>query len=501
MQTNQLAVKTNHGIKIMDRLPRELVTEILSLTQEEWCDLEKWYNMRLIDRGFKALIDACPKLWRRVDPLAGYAFVRRQIERAKGMPLWVQTDVSREEPRGAAWVLGHSDLIERLTLFVASSETHDSLEIVTDIFDIVEFPHLRRLCIRRDGPSGDRTLSLPPFRAELLDASALTHIEFFGISYPTYALSSNTSLRSLFLDTSRSAESTIALADLQQVLPALPLLSSLTLGGIIDVDSDDLQQPPSTLLSLTEFAYFGSAIDLDRVFTAFPLPNVTSWTFRLTARRGDIPTTSGFMRILRACVNLPAWATLRWLSSTEGRLQLFHGNSPRTFSLRLSVQDSTPSQVLSDLLDGVESLPSVTRLDLHGGPSFLQVGETIDEDTERVLVALRSVERVVVHGNGNSWENIPRILQRRLAQGDNVWGKVVFVEFGRGVALPHVARVWLEFFGRLQSIGEPLRVLKLTGWTLQTASPWEFRTLAAKLREVVEMVEGEAERDEWQVTF
>lgn len=84
-------------------------------------------------------------------------------------------------------------------------------------------------------------------------------------------------------------------------------------------------------------------------------------------------------------------------------------------------------------MTGVESLPSVKELDLHGGPFFLGNSEPDDEDIDMVLVALRSVERVVVRGDGISWVHVPKIL-RRLAEDENMWKNVVAVEFGRA---PH----------------------------------------------------------------
>lgn len=482
----------------MNCLPLEVVTDIFVLTQED--DMEEWYDKRLVSPGWKEVIDGCPKLWRRVDLAAGFKFVGKQMERASGLPLWVQTDVSQCEPFGAAWIVAYSDVIEQLTLYVRSDQKHDGLEVVKDIFEIVQFPLLRRLTIRREGRSGDQTVSLPIFPAELVDPSALTHIELTNVSYPASALAYNTSLRVLRLDNSSSA-STIALGDLRNVLAALPLLVDLTLGGKLAVNRDDLKLPPTTLATLTEFAFFGSMKCLDHLFAAFLLPGVESWKFRLRVGRAGISSASRLRTVMRTCAALPSKIDMRWVSSTGSRVQLLGGDYPRSFALQLSARHSSPCEILSDLLVGVESLPSVTQLHLHGGSDFLEVGEPRDEEVERFLVAARSVERVVFHGNGNSWVRVPDVLRRRLAMGMNIWEKIVTVEFGRGVALPYVVRVWLTLFWRLQWRGTPLRVLRLQGWMLQTASTWEFRTLAEQLGQVAETVEGDLDHDEYQVTF
>lgn len=295
--------------------------------------------MRLVSPELKEVIDGSPILWRRVDLLAGYSFVGRQVKRTNGVPLWVQTDVSQHKVFGAAWIVAHSDLIERLTLFVASDENNDSPGIVTDIFDVARFSCLRRLHIRRAGPSGGRILSLPAFPTQLVDPSALTHIEC--ISYPASALASNIFLRVIRLEKLDGAPG-ITPVDLQNVLPVLPLLSSLTIGGRLVIDSGTPRCPPSVLSSLTEFAFLGSIESLDHLFAAFLLPGIASWVSESEVGTAGIPAGSRLRDILRICAALPTKVMLRWVSSTESQVQIFDGASPRAFSLQLSLSHTTP---------------------------------------------------------------------------------------------------------------------------------------------------------------
>lgn len=287
--------------------------------------MEEWYDMRLVGQCWKRAIDGCPKLWRRVDLLSGWNFVEKQVERAKGVPLWVQTDLEKYEALGLAWVVAYADQIERLTLFVAPDEKHGGVGIVNHIFNITQFPCLRGIHILREGPvregeaSEGETVSLALFPAQFVDPSALAHIEFTGVSYPISALAANISLRVLRLDIANS-NSRIALADLQKTLPALPMLDCLTLGGSLDIDNDDLKRPPSIVPSLTEFVFIGSVACLDHFLAIFLLPGISSWNVRLRAGRMGVPTESRLRGIIKAYAASPTKVILRLVSSTESQV-------------------------------------------------------------------------------------------------------------------------------------------------------------------------------------
>lgn len=484
----------------MDHLPVEIIAEILLLAQEGLDDMKEWYRKRLVSPKWRQLIDSSPRMWRRVYLLAGARFVEKQVERAKDVPLWVQADISQREPFGSTWVEAHAGLIERLTMFVASNRKRDSLHVVENMFNATHFPKLRHLRIRRDGPNGSRPFSLPILPEQFVDQSALTLIEFTGISYPISALATHTSLRVLRLDSTKSAFR-IALADLQALLPTLPLLANLTLGGILDIEDDDLESSPSALTSLTDFSFFGNTSQLELFFAVFLLPNVVSWRFRLKAGKTGIPLTGSLGAIVKAYVVSSTQVALRWVSTKESQVQLYDGASPGTFALQLSMFRTGPCKILTDLLTGTGSLPSATQLHLHGGSHLMDVNEPNDDVIDEVLEALRNVGRVTISGNGNSWVRIPVVLQRRLSKMDNLWQNVAVVEFVMGQTLPYVVRDWVSLFRSMKRRGASLPMLRIKEWVIQSATPWEARSLTLDLEEVIVRVEGKPYEDVWAVTF
>lgn len=89
---------------------------------------------------------------------------------------------------------------------------------------------------------------------------------------------------------------------------------------------------------------------------------------------------------------------------------------------------------------------------------------------DSLLVAMRSVERVVVYGNGNSWVQIPTFLRERLGVKDDVWKYVVDMEFGKGLAVPRIVKDWAGFFRKLKKSGTPLHLLRLRDWMTPTVT-------------------------------
>ncbi|EIM89507.1 uncharacterized protein STEHIDRAFT_108229 [Stereum hirsutum FP-91666 SS1] len=473
----------------MEQIPLELVSEILLLTQEELVDMQEWYDLRLVRSSWKRVIDGSPKLWRRVDTASGPEFVDKQVERAKGMNLWVQADISQRKVYGRTWVERHRGVIERLTLFVASDRECDSSHMVARMMKETHFPILRHFRVRREGVSSGRLASLPQLPVTFVHPPALSYLEFTGIFYPIPTLASNVNIRFLRLDCENSSF-TISLTELQALLPILPALTSLTLGGSFDIESDDVKRPSPTLASLTQFSFLGKIEDLDLLLCRFLLPAVEHWRFRLKVGRQGIPSRCGLRRIVKDCAGLPTKVVLRWLSKVESTVRVVDRASLSTFSLKLIARRGAPFQTLSDLLGGVGPLPSVRDLVLHGGANSLDVCEPDDDVIDGVLEALRGVERVVVSGNGNSWVRVPVVLKRRLGGMDNLWENVGMVKFFEVITLPYTVKDWTSYLGRMKQRGSPLRVLKIRGWKIDTTTDWECETLAEGLKDVVVMVDG-----------